>query len=457
MAAQLIDDENHRFYNKLLIINQDKNYPNLIIDLNTRPIKTFDKADKNIWDFYILKLLHLLFVEKFLYSVGASRDLSLPSGLVLVYNSDLPTASGVSSSHALILCTLLALTKLLDIQPLIKIFHTITNSPGMISSSQLNLSGASTNTIMSVLQLCQSIEQARGFQSGLGDQAAQLLVKKDKLVFVKLFPELQYQYIDRPENMGIIIAPSFIKADKNLPEFKAANENISIYKSINVNEILAKFHDTCHSHASGNPFYLGDLLYKYSDTEIIDILESIPDHKTKGLALYGLAEGARVKKLKEFCYTNDTDKSFDQEEFLVKLGKHLNKSHEAEKNFRPRTEISESGFYKSWEAIPETEKNNFILDKNLKLSEHTGIYSASTLINDQLQDFANRIPGVYGSSISGAGLGGNNIILCESKLAPMIKDQLINLYYKCCLDTSRDYSKEIHISSSSQPLSVITL
>ncbi len=118
--------------------------------------------------------------------------------------------------------------------------------------------------------------------------------------------------------------------------------------------------------------------------EIFDFLDGFDDKLLQGLALYGLAESKRTLEL---------SKNFS----ISELGKHLNLSHQAEKNYDFSKEEKQE--------ISEADKLNFVYDRKLKLKEHYGYYHASTLKNDLLQNITANFTGVFGSSITGAGFG----------------------------------------------------
>lgn len=379
VAAQQNDKQ------KLILVNLKPEFENIELDLD-------HEADPSKWYFYPVKLYQALRKEA--------------QGLTLVYSSDLPEAAGLSSSHALMLSSYLAIyLSLRGAQ------SATSQSPWLKSENRLE----HKSEMMQLIELLQSIEHARGFKSGLGDQTAQLFGRKNHLTFVKLKPELQIKYQKIPDDFALITATSPERADKNLPEFAAANENIKAYKSVNK---LAQEH-SCN--------YLGDLVYKFSDNEIFSILEAISDPKIRGLALYGLAEAARVKNLKSNLDTKA-------------LGKHLNLSHQAEINF-----IQDQG---QWHSLTEIERFTYKFNPQAKLAEHSGIYRASTLINDQLQAYANSLEGVYGSSISGAGLGGSNNIICNKSQAEQVKSNLSEAFHL-------GQRVEVHLSNSSDAASLI--
>ncbi len=362
---------------KLILINLSDDFGNCEISLDN-----LHQVDKSSWTFYPATLYQKLIKSN--------------QGMILVYSSDLPAAGGLSSSHALMLSTIIAMLEL---------------------ETDTSFTSKFQDPASSLIPLCQQVENARGFSSGLGDQSAQLLCKKDHFSFIKLFPQLQVEYRAIPSDLAIISAPSFIDADKSLPEFKAANENIKAYKKIN--ELSHKY--DCE--------FLGDLLYKFTDKEIFTILEAIEDLSLRGLALYGLAEGARVKELKEHLDTKS-------------IGKHLNLSHQAEKNYNLDSKTQ------NWQAISLDQQLSYKFNPQESISSHSGIYLASTIANDQLQYAANNIDGVYGSSISGAGLGGNNTIICDRNKVQTIKKQLIEGFYRE-RGLEKKAQEKVHISSSS--------
>lgn len=379
VAAQIND------HKKLILINQNSEFENVELELSQIP-----QVEKSKWYFYACQLYTKLVKDK--------------QGITLVYNSDLPEAAGLSSSHALMISTAMALVSL---DP---------NSEWQSSLKTIEARLENKNKIHQLLKLFQEIEHSRGFKSGLGDQSAQIFGKKNHFSFIKLEPSLDINYQAIPEDLGIMTVTSSIKADKNLKEFQAANENIAAYKSIN--KIAEKHH--CN--------FLGDLLYHYDEPVIFKILEEIEDRKSRGLALYGLAEGARVKELK-------------QELDAGKLGNHLNLSHSAESNFK-----QEHG---KWCPRSQEDKERYKFNTEESLASHSGIYHASTLINDQLQDFSNSLDGVFGSSISGAGLGGSNSIICKKAYQHRIEQALAEGFYP----HQKIY---IHASSSSSAANTLT-
>lgn len=441
--SKLITDPNDAFFGKLSLFNSHEDFADSSFD-----IKKLSEEQSKDWDFYIRELIKIVY-SKYQEEISKKHPNYLNYGIVFSYDSTLPPAGGLSSSHALIISTLI---NLIDLLGLVTISHA------------------------EIFEICQQVEHARGFQSGLGDQVAELLAKKNKLLFARLYPQLEYSYVDIPEDFSVITIPSFVKADKSLDEFADANIKITAYKFANL--------------IFGNPDkkrFLGDLVYKLSEKEIISKLKELPKYMSveeiieeatknrvdknskpisavnaksqvkesiesilsqakikklpekwpiQGVALYGLAEGARANHLKA---------NFSLDE----LGKHLNKSHKAENNFAPKDN--------SWQAIDQAEKDNYMLDEKAELREHIGVYSASTIANDELQSLAEQLDNVYGSSITGAGLGGNNIALCKKGSEAELIDHLIKNYYepKKLSKKALDEYQGLHIVKSSNGAEIL--
>lgn len=362
------------------------------------PISEIDKALENKldWSFYILRIL------KELNLVEAIKD----HELCLEIESSIPAAGGLSSSHALILSCIRNLAELFSLKALQECFR----DPIACKEKSFEL-----------IKLCQNIEKGRGFKSGLGDQCAQIFSRKGYITSIKIFPNLDIKYIKIPSDISFITIPSFIKADKSSPEFIAKNTNIEKYKTLN--DLSQKFRVD----------YLADLHEVLTQEQIFDFLDSIKDRVLRGLALYGLAESKRVKSL-------STDFNIE------KLGEHLNLSHLAEKNYI----FDSEGKAKE---ITESKKLDYLYDRNLDLEKHSGYYDASTEANDRLQELCKNFPGVYGSSITGAGFGGNNIAIVKSSQAQSLKQKLLDEYYLSA-HPDKDLSL-LHISQSNDGVSLI--
>lgn len=387
----IIESELKAGDSKLCLLNND--FGDREIKVSNFPQALENKLD---WSFYVIKLFQELQLESKLKN----------KTLTINVKSTIPAAGGLSSSHALLLSLLRNLSELFEIAE----FNSVFKDPLQ-----------NKNQTFTLIKLCQKIEQARGFKSGLGDQCAQLFSKQGYLTGIKIFPDLEVNYIKIPQDISFLTIPSFIKADKSTPEFIEKNTNMEKYKTLN---LLAKDHG-CE--------FLADLNNKLSEAEIFNFLESIEDKVTRGLALYGLAEAKRVESL----ITDFSPK---------KLGRHLNTSHKAEVNY----------FFDSKNqaiALSDEEKLDYLFDKRTKLEEHSGYYHASTLENDTLQHLTKKHEGVFGTSITGAGFGGNNIAVVRSSKANALREYLISKYYKA--QKPNENFQLLHISKSNDGVSLL--
>ena len=430
-------------------------------DISARKSRLSDKLLSNYksnWTFYILKILDLLSKENSDLNLGEIHSLKI------AVTSNLPAAAGMSSSHALILASLMSLVRALHSQGLLKnidktYFKYLLNSGADSIEAIIN-----TNDLLDLLKFCQKIEIAKGFNSGLGDQAAQILSRKNHFCFIKLFPELSFKYQKIPEDISFMILPSFIKAEKTSDEYKHKEKYFDQYQKLNQltpfflnNSLDANHHNgRAAKQTSSSPRrandrsvissdainteirvpqehqgqnYLGDLLYKFTDKEILEKLKKLKeikkiyindsviandDKKLSNLALYALAEGARLKDLKQnFC--------------IEKMFEYVNLSHLAEwvSDTLPHPMIFPADSKLGNTIFTAQESINI----NLKLANHIGAYRSSTVFNDSLQNFALSLEGVYACSIMGAGLGGNNIAIVSSEKIDSIKKTLIEDFY----------------------------
>ncbi len=336
-------------------------------------LEEIDKAleDKSDWSFYIFALIKEIKLQEKIKNFE----------LRIEVKSNLPARGGLSSSHALLLSSLRNFTELFNLKEFKKAFEAPLEH---------------TETCFEIIKLCQKIEKQKGFNSGLGDQCAQLFSKKGYITSIKIFPDLKIKYIKIPENLCFITVPSYIEADKSAPEFIAKNKNIEKYR--NLNELSKKY--GCD--------YLADLHEKLSEDEIFDFLDSIDD----------LSENFNIEALKE----------------------HLYLSHQAEVNYRFDNNNNA-------QEIAEIDKVNYFYDRNLSLKKHSGYYHASTKENDQLQKLALDFDATIGSSITGAGFGGNNIVVIEHSQAEALKEHLIKGYYS--KNSQNEDLSRLHISKGS--------
>lgn len=417
------DEQKNNSISRLEVYNLNSDFPELRISFTQENFTHLVSEKLSSWTFYILKILDLLMLS-------ANINFQEISSIKVVISSNLPIAAGMSSSHALILSSLNALLKALDAAQLLKHINTLEPKWLLETASEEfplgNENLEKNQDLMSLLKFCQKIEIAKGFNSGLGDQAAQILSRKGYFCFIKLFPEIHFTYKKIENDISFMILPSFIKAEKTSEEYKKQKKFFAKYHELNKlysfftnNKLIKENAETIVPQEYHPMKYLGDLLYILSDKEILMKLNDLAqgqchdgrlakrtssrigislhahDETIMPLSLYALAEGARLRDLK---------KSFS----LEKLCKHINLSHEAEKVKQSPQEY---------------------LDMEKPLGDYHGRYASSTEFNDELQENALKITGVYACSIMGAGLGGNNLAIVSRDLAQNIKTTLIQEFY----------------------------
>ena len=130
----------------------------------------------------------------------------------ILIDGTVPTGSGLSSSAAMVVSSLIA---------------------SLLSASQTHLSKRS------IVQLAMVSERNVGVNSGGMDQAASVFSEKENVVFVEFAPELKGTAVKIPdEDVAFVIANSLVNADKH--DTAPENYNLRVVETTLSAEILAR-------------------------------------------------------------------------------------------------------------------------------------------------------------------------------------------------------------------------
>ncbi len=342
----------------------------------------------------------------------------LTMGLDAVVGGDIPEGSALSSSHALCLTLLHAL----------------------MYQNHFDFE------ITTQLKMVQDAEWFTGARSGLSDQTAELLGKKDTLLGIRLHPEtakiLEMNYHPFPEDLSIVVANSGTKRDissthassyiKNRFAYSVAMSLLrEIMKSQGIDEKVVESFQTL---ADFSPENLGGVKQLYTlfrmipDVLPVDVLfndfnipalretfERYYGHLPKeehpkvvpirGPLIFGICESIRAKQFFEALQQGD----FSLAGYLMTLG------HNGD-----RVIDTAGDAYRR-----EVTNDMLFVYEDLQIAPYslTGDFGASTPILDKLVDIANQ-NGALGSCLTGAGLGGVIVSLCMKEDAPIIRKAL---------------------------------
>jgi N-acetylgalactosamine kinase len=312
--------------------------------------------------------------------------------------SDLPAAAGLSSSSAIVVAT----------------------AEAIVALNSLHLSD------QQFIELCGEGEWFVGSRGGFGDHAAMKYGRPGKFVHLGFHPFSVGESASLPDDYAVIIADSTLKARKSEGSKDRFNAQVAAYdlslmllKQTYPNEHITDM----RSLAAVRPYSkLYEMLRSLPlSASRKQLEEALPDdlhqlarlfashadpgaYNLRGVILYGLSEMERSERFMETLKKGAYD--------LV--GKMMKISHNGDRIGDPT--ISDD-LLKDLSA------------QNADLALQYGAYACSVPQIDELCDLLDSTPGVLGSELVGAGLGGCIVALVKKEKAADIIDVLNNKYY----------------------------
>ena len=330
------------------------------------------------------------YVKGSVYRFRDALDFQL-CGMDVMAAGDIPVAAGLSSSSALVVAAAEALSAL-----------NCLNMPDR-----------------QFTDLCGEGEWFVGSRGGAGDHAAMRCSRSGMITHLNFKPFSIGNAVPFPKQCSIIVADSLEQSKKSEGSKDCFNARIAAYefalmllKRFFPDKNLLEFRDlaTCGSAAEIYEM-LGSIPPKVTRRSIAAILpestekleELFATHADPGVydifgtALFGVSEIARAAITPELL----TNGEFER------LGRLMKISHDGDR-------VS---------GRPSIEKGNGSLE------EACGAYACSTPRIDAMCDLMNATPGVLGSSLSGAGLGGCILVLVEKDRTDDVLDTLNREFY----------------------------
>ena len=331
-------------------------------------------------------------------------------GFCMVLGSDIPLARGLSSSAALVLVVLKALE--------------LTNHLTIADSEMIRMAGAA--------------ELVVGTIGGDGDGSAMINARAGQCVHHGFFPYEASTY-RLPSELGIVLANSGTRAEKQAGARDTFNERITCYRlgRMLLNRALQAEHKSLE--------HLGQLAYGelgLKPARVYPLLKTVPPCMTREEACQRLALTDRDEL--EFIFSTHEP---------PQCGYHVRRRvlfglAEMQRAHRFRTaafdgDVHEMGTLKTighngdrvtWPvANYKTPDDDAYLDllaiNDFPLAYVTGGYECSTPQLDALVDAARDLHDVYGAGLTGAGLGGSVVILCRRDAIDTVIAHLGNKYY----------------------------
>ncbi len=347
-------------------------------------------------------------------------------GVNMAVTGNIPIAAGLSSSSTIVVAALQS---------------TIALNNFDLTSQQF-------------IDLCGEGEWFVGSRGGAGDHAAIYLGQRGKIAQVGYLPFRVEKIIDAPADYAVVIANSHVKAAKSASARDEFNSRIASY-----NLGLALLKQRCPEIA-GTVEHLRDLdpdKLGYPTSDVYRWLLRVPETMTRndfrvmlsqehqrllessfathaepaayhprGVLLYGIAEIIRSRMCVDLLESGRV-KEFGA---LMKI------SHDGDRVSRPGPD----GSYQRLAANCDDEYIQRLLSDlssenpqrvlRAQLCMQPGGYACSTPEIDQMVDIASAVPGVAGTQIAGAGLGGCIMVLVRQESVAALRKALASNYYR---------------------------
>jgi len=341
-------------------------------------------------------------------------------GMNIMATGNIPVAAGLSSSSSIVVAVAEAVTEL----------------------NCLNI------TTQHFIELCGEGEWFVGSRGGAGDHAAMKVSKLGEITHLDFKPFKVGSSFPFAEQFSVIVADSCTKAKKSEGARDKFNSKVASYEFA---FMLLK-----RSYPELGLVEFRDLAKVRPYSKIYEMLLSIPESMTReeisktlpeyansisrifsnhadpgnyylrNVALFGISECARSEKAMEYLKDGEFEK----------LGDFMNISHNGDRLM---------GFNCNDALLKE------LAAENAPVYLQSGAYDCSTTTIDGLCDILNSVPGVIGSAISGAGLGGCVIALVKKDKAETAIDKLDKEYYD---KNGFPHSAKIYLPSSGSTIIV---
>ncbi|MBQ4226868.1 MAG: hypothetical protein II697_01580, partial [Clostridia bacterium] len=337
------------------------------------------------------------YVKSAVARVQLDTDLPL-CGMDMMASGNIPVAAGLSSSSSIVVAVMEAVTSL----------------------NCLNY------TDSAFVSLCGEGEWFVGSRGGAGDHAAMKCAKKGSVIHLGFKPFTIGQTVPFSDEYAVIVANSMLKAKKSEGSKDIFNARVAAYEVSFM--ILKRLFPTL------NLVEFRDLAAIRPYSKIYTILKSLPETMTRSgikallpeyanelerlfathsdpvvyelraVTLYGISECVRAEAFMELLKKGD----------YAALGQMMKISHDGDRIRRC--------------AVSDAFLDQLIRE-DADIALQYGGYGCSTKQIDALCDLLNAAPGVLGSELVGAGLGGCVVALVEKDRAKEVIRLLNTEYY----------------------------
>ena len=346
-------------------------------------------------------------------------------GMELVVGGNVPMAAGLSSSSSLV----------------------VGAAEAVVATNRLDTFPAQ------IVTLCGEGEWFVGTRGGSADHAAVKMGRCGTVVKVRFFPFGVDENVAFPEHYSMVICDSGIKARTSADAKNQFNHRVACYRIgfALIRKLLPQFSGVLGHLRDVNPrtlqmplsfFYRLMLMLPESATreelrallpgEDLDVWfashaePADGRYPIRGVVLFGLSECERAAHYAEVLKRGD----------LAAIGRMMKRSHNGDRvvtydeNWQEqpfRADVSNTAILNLLSDLESGAPERVI---RAQLDHQSGAYACSLPEIDRMVDIADRTPGVLGSQLAGAGLGGCMMVLCEDAAIPELLRRLDELYYR---------------------------
>jgi N-acetylgalactosamine kinase len=348
------------------------------------------------------------------------------SGMDIAFTGNIPVAAGLSSSSAVVVATAeasVALNKL-DVSP------------------------------QKFVDLCGEGEWFVGSRGGAGDHAAMKYGERGMVTTLGFFP-FGYQGSFRfPDGYSLLIANSFVKANKTTNAKDIFNQRVASYefammmikyKHPEFAPLIKRLRDIRSDTLGVMPSHIYELIMELPEQLTPDeVFAQLPetDHNAirqimsshqppehyliRSVAFYGLAECQRARMCQNMLSKGD----------FAGFGRLMQISHDGDRV----AVYDDEGLVRPYDYRYSDSKICALIDDlrsedpdrvtRAQIAHIPGGYACSTEEVDFIVDTARCVPGVIGAQLSGAGLGGCVMILVKDEAVKDLIETLNQRYYQ---------------------------
>jgi len=344
------------------------------------------------------------------------------SGMDLAFTGDIPVSAGLSSSSAVVVSTAEVTVTInnFDVKP-----HDF-------------------------VDLCGKGEWFVGSRGGAGDHAAMKFGERGYITSLGFFPFGYRESFPFPEGYQLIIADSYVKANKTTNAKDSFNQRIASYEFgfMMLKDRYKQYADKLHYLRDINPENL-----EVKQSKIYEMILSLPDkirpddvysliskeyhpdikrilkthnqpdvYYIRSVIMYGVAECRRSF----MCSQLLKDRDFKKFGWMMKISHNGDRVFDTANNCEYDWSISDEEIHS---LINLLRSEDFYKVNDAQLHNQPGGYACSTKEIDYIVDTVNQIDGVIGAQLAGAGLGGCVMILVKEDSVNEVIKVLNEKYY----------------------------